>query len=211
MSYLQILISILLHYIRTKAKDNLSDEFKKNVFSINAASTEFLEFLLKNINDHVFLIKNTDIINKNILKSLRKSLEQEDEVMPVQLLDVLKSLYFNYPPNILQNQENKNFFIKLLMDKSLSDTIIFGMAFDHFYIREHFISFTKKLVEIFFNSISIEDKKELKEFYQLCNQFIQPLSKLLTKKVVCDNKLKQETETFSHFDHQNSRIIFKNY
>ena len=211
MSYLQILISILLHYIRTKAKDNLSDEFKKNVFSINAASTEFLEFLLKNINDHVFLIKNTYIINKNILKSLRKSLEQEDEVMPVQLLDVLKSLYFNYPPNILQNQENKNFFIKLLMDKSLSDTIIFGMAFDHFYIREHFISFTKKLVEIFFNSISIEDKKELKEFYQLCNQFIQPLSKLLTKKVVCDNKLKQETETFSHFDHQNSRIIFKNY
>ena len=55
-NYLQGLICTLLHYIRTKAKEQSNEEFVKDVFSLNAASTETLEFLLKNINDYEFLI-----------------------------------------------------------------------------------------------------------------------------------------------------------
>ena len=55
-NYLQGLICTLLHYIRTKPKKESTEEFVKDVFSLNSASTETLEFLLKNINDYDFLI-----------------------------------------------------------------------------------------------------------------------------------------------------------
>ena len=211
LSYLQALISTLLHFIRTKSKDNLNEDFKREVLSLNVAATEFLEFLLKNINDYRFLIKNTDLINKTILNLLSSSLKQEDEVMPVQLLDVLKTLYFSYSPEIFQLQSNKDYYIRLLTNGTLANVLKDGMIFDHFYIREHFISFTKTLVESFFNAISIEDTTELKNFYNLCNRFIEPLSQLLAKKVKIQNKPKTDTEKFSHFDANNNQIIFKNY
>ena len=211
MSYLQTLICTVLHYIRTSAKVDLSKEFAKDVFSLNVASTEFLEFLLKNINDYEFLIKNTSLINETILEMLMKSLKKENEVMAVQLLDVLRTLYFNYPPEIIKSQMNKSSYINLLMNSDLEKIIKEGIVFDHFYIRDHFISFTKKLVETFFNSISIEDKEALKAFYNLCNRFIEPLASLLTKKVKLENIIKMDTEKFSHYDGKNNKIIYKNY
>ena len=211
MSYLQTLICTVLHYIRTSAKVDLSKEFAKDVFSLNVASTEFLEFLLKNINDYEFLIKNTSLINETILEMLMKSLKKENEVMAVQLLDVLRTLYFNYPPEIIKSQMNKSSYINLLMNSDLEKIIKEGIVFDHFYIRDHFISFTKKLVETFFNSISIEDKDALKAFYNLCNRFIEPLASLLTKKVKLENIIKMDTEKFSHYDGKNNKIIYKNY
>ncbi len=51
MFYLQALISITLHYIRTNSSDKLNDKFKKEILSVNAASCEFLEFLLNVIED----------------------------------------------------------------------------------------------------------------------------------------------------------------
>ena len=131
--------------------------------------------------------------------------------MPVQLLDVLKTLYFSYSPEIFQLQSNKDYYIRLLTNGTLANVLKDGMIFDHFYIREHFISFTKTLVESFFNAISIEDTTELKNFYNLCNRFIEPLSQLLAKKVKIQNKPKTDTEKFSHFDANNNQIIFKNY
>ena len=211
MSYLQTLICTVLHFLRTKAQKDLNEDFVKEVFSLNAASTEFLEFLLKNINDYEFLIKNTKLINDTILDTMMKSLKQKDEVIAVQLLDVLKSLYFNYPPEIVKNPEYKIKYIDLLMNKTLENVIKEGMIFDHFYIREHFISFTKQLVETFFDSISIEDKTHLKNFYQLCNRFIEPLVNLVKKKVVFDNQEKSDTENFSHYDSKHNQIIYKNY
>ena len=211
MSYLQTLICTILHFLRTKANKDLDKDFINDVLSLNAASTEFLEFLLKNINDYDFLIKNIKLINNTILEILMKGLEEKNEVMAVQLLDVLKTLYFNYPPDIIKIPENKEKYINLLMNESLENIIKEGMNFDHFYIREHFISFTKQLVETFFISISIEDKDKLKKFYQSCNRFIEPLVNLLSKKVVFENKIKIDTESFSHYDSKHNNIIYKNY
>ena len=123
MSYLQTLICTVLHYIRTSAKVDLSKEFAKDVFFLFVASTEFLEFLLKNINDYEFLIKNTSLINETILEMLMKSLKKENEVMAVQLLDVLRTLYFNYPPEIIKSQMNKSSSINLIMNSDLDKII----------------------------------------------------------------------------------------
>ena len=211
MSYLQTIICILLHYTRTKAKEGEKEEFIKDVYSLNATSSEFLEFLLKNINNYNFLITNSKKINETILYELMKSLQEKDEVMAVQYLEVLKSLYFNYPIEIIKSQNNKAKYIDILLNSNLEKIIRDGLAFEHFYIRDHFISFTTKLVESFFNVISIEDKTELKQFYTSCNRFIEPLSKLLEEKVVFENKIKNDTEKFSHYDAKHNKIICKNY
>ena len=66
-------------------------------------------------------------------------------------------------------------------------------------------------MKTFFNVISIKDKEELNNFYQLCNQFINPLSELLNQKVTYEDRIKNDSENFSHFDEQHNKIIFKNY
>ena len=45
------------------------------------------------------------MINETILNALMESLKEKNEVMSVQLLDVLKSLYFNYPPQIVKKDK----------------------------------------------------------------------------------------------------------
>ena len=102
--YPQTLISITLHYIKTKSKDNLNEKFTKAALTVNAASCEFLEFLLNNINDPQFLIDNNRVINVTILNLLKMYLKKKDEVMPAQLLDVLKALYFKCPLEIVKKQ-----------------------------------------------------------------------------------------------------------
>ena len=97
------------------------------------------------------------------------------------------------------------------MNTNLEKVIKDGIGFENFYIREHFISFTKTLVESFFNAICIEDKKSLQKFYNSCNQFIEPLIIGLEKKVTIENKIKIDTEKFSHYDNQNNKVIYKNY
>ena len=148
LSYLQTIICIVLHFTRTKAKEGEKEEFIKDVYSLNATSTEFLEFLLKNINDYNFLITNSKKINETILYELKKSLQDKDkdkdEVMAVQYLDVLKSLYFNYPLQIIKIPNNKVKYIDILLNPTLEKIIKDGLSFEHFYIRDHFISFTTK-------------------------------------------------------------------
>ena len=215
MSYLQTIICIVLHFTRTKAKEGEKEEFIKDVYSLNSTSTEFLEYLLKNINDYNFLITNSKKINETILYELMNSLQDKDkdkdEVMAVQYLDVLKSLYFNYPLEIIKIDKNKVEYIKILLNPTLEKIIRDGLSFEHFYIRDHFISFTTQLVESFFNAISIEDKNELKQFYTSCNKFIEPLSKSLEEKVRFENNIKVSAEKFSHYDNLHNNIIYKNY
>ena len=210
--YPHILVSITLHYIKTKSKDNLNKKFEKEVLTVNAASCEFLEFLLNNINDPQFLIDNHRVINITIINLLKMYLRKKnEEVMSAQLLDVLKALYFNCPLEIIKKTYNKTKYINILKDGILINTLITGMTNEHFYIREHFLSFTKKCIETFISIITIEDKEELQNFYSLCNRFIQPLANNLINRIIINNEEKNDTEKFSHYDRITNNIIFKNY
>ena len=210
--YPQTLVSIALHYIKTKSKDNLDKKFEKDVLAINAASCEFLEFLLNNINDPQFLIDNNRVINITIINLLKMYLKKSnEEVMPVQLLDVLKALYFNCPLEVIKKSYNKAKYINIIKDGILINTLITGMTNENFYIREHFLSFAQKCIETYISIITIEDKDELQNFYSLCNRFIQPLSNNLIKRVIINNEEKNDAEKFSLYDRITNNIIFKNY
>ena len=209
--YLQTLISICLHYTKTKSDEKLDETFKKNVLRVNAASCEFLEFLLNSVNDMNFLINNHKIIKESILKLLQSSLNNDDEIMPAQLLDTLKALYFSCPLDLIKKPENKTEYLKILNEGKLINTLIKGMTNTHFYIREHFLNFTLKCIETYISIITIEEKSELQNFYKLCNRFIQPLSTFLSKRVSINNQDKIDTEKYSHFDKNCNNLIYKNY
>ena len=208
-NYLQALITITLTYMKIESSGKFNEKIKKDILTVKAASCEFLEFLLNVIEDKVFLDNNNKLINDTILFLLNISLKQNDEVMPTQLLDILKLLYFKYKS---QTDNDKKRLLDLFKNDKLKKILINGMINDNFYIREHFISFTKTCVETFISIITIDDKEELEDFYNLCNEFIKPLSNSLCKGLKIDNKEeKEETESYSHYDKSNNKIIYKNY
>lgn len=211
MYYIQTIISITLHYIKTKPLDNLNENFKKQIVSVNAASCELLEFFLSKITDKTFLINNSEIISEPILELLKIYLDEKDEVMPVQLLDVLKILLYSVN-NVEFYKINKERYCNFLKNnRQLVSVLISGMTSDAFYIREHFISFTKTCVEKFISIISVDDKEELHNFYDLCNKFIQPLSEFLKTRIKLDEIGRDDTENYSHYDKKCNQLIFKNY
>ena len=224
LNYIQSLISISLHYTKTKSMNSLDNKFRRDIFTVNVAACEFLEFLLNSIDDKQFLLTYGETLSNEILQLLTKAFDSNNEVsevMIVQLLDVLKALFFQFPLELIKTDENKKDLIKkeenkkiifsLLNNGVLKNSLKKGMTNDNFYIREHFLEFTKKCIETYISIITLEDKTELQKFYKLCNGFIQPLSSYLHTRVLIDTKSINDSENFSHYDRRCNDIIFKNY
>jgi hypothetical protein len=129
-TYLSLLISITLSFIRCKSSGKLNPKFENENYSVNAASCEFLEFLLSHINNNELLINYASEINVPILLTLDEAIENNDEVMQVQLLSVLKVLYFNSSPAHLSH---KNIILSLF-NEFLIKVLIKGMTRDYFFV-----------------------------------------------------------------------------
>ena len=205
-TYLSLLISITLSFIRCKGSKKLNKKFENENYSVNAASCEFLEFLLSHINNNELLISYASEINLPILLTLDEAIENNDEVMQVQLLSVLKVLYFNSSPAHLSN---KNIILTLFQNETLIKVLIKGMTRDFFFVREHFINFTKVCLPIF--RIVMGDINSIKNLFSFGQSFIAALTHYLSKRVYIEKIGRKDTEKFSHFDSNNNKLIFKNY
>ena len=205
-TYLSLLISITLSFIRCKSSKNLNKKFENENYSVNAASCEFLEFLLSNINNNELLISYASEINLPILLTLDEAIENNDEVMQVQLLSVLKVLYFNSSPAHLSY---KSIVLSLFQNETLIKVLIKGMTRDFFFVREHFISFTKDCLPIF--RIVMGDINSIKNLFSFGQSFIAALTHYLSKRIYIEKIGRKDTEKFSHFDPINNKLIFKNY
>ena len=205
-TYLSLLISITLSFIRCKGSKKLNKKFENENYSVNAASCEFLEFLLSHINNNELLISYASEINLPILLTLDEAIENNDEVMQVQLLSVLKVLYFNSSPTHLSN---KNIILTLFQNETLIKVLIKGMTRDFFFVREHFINFTKDCLPIF--RIVMGDINSIKNLFSFGQSFIAALTHYLSKRVYIEKIGRKDTEKFSHFDSNNNKLIFKNY
>ena len=204
-TYLSLLISITLSFIRCKSSNKLNPKFENENYSVNAASCEFLEFLLSHINNNELLINYASEINVPILLTLDEAIENNDEVMQVQLLSVLKVLYFNSSPAHLSH---KNIILSLF-NESLIKVLIKGMTRDYFFVREHFINFTKDCLPLFRNVMG--DINGIKILFHVGQNFIEALVQYLNKRIYIEKKGRRDTDKFSHFDIGNNKFIFKNY
>ena len=205
-TYLSLLISITLSFIRCKSAKKINPKFENENYSVNAASCEFLEFLLSYIDNNELLINYASEINLPILLTLDEAIENNDQVMQVQLLAVLKVLYFNSSPAHLAN---KNIVIPLFQNETLMNVLIKGMTRDYFFVREHFINFTKDCLPIFKNVMG--DIVGIKNLFTFGQNFISALVQYLTKRIYIERIGRKDTDKFSHFDPINNKLIFKNY
>ena len=211
-SYLRLLVNVTICYTNTKAQENLGEKFKKDIYSVNIASCEFIEFLLSKVENKQLLFDNATDIADPMLVLLDKAMDKKDEIMQMQSLNVLKELYFNANIDMIKfNKDNKNKIIYFLKTNLLKSALINGMTADYVYVRDNFLDFTKKGLEIFKSIVSFEEPEEINDFYELCSCFVTPLIECLIKKINFDNRNRVDTENFSHFDEKNNKVIFKNY
>jgi hypothetical protein len=208
-NYLCQLISIALNFTQAKCKDNLSDQFKYESYGVNAASCEFLEFLVNLISNEKLLIYIANKINKPLLMLLDNAIEKHDEVMQMQLLAVIKILDFNSSIQYENNNDIKNLILSLLKGDILKNVLIKGMTSNYYFVRENFINFTKNCLPIF-TSI-IDKKQELETIFGIGIEFISALIQSLSQKIYIDKIGRKDIEKFSHFDNENNNVIFKNY
>ena len=207
-TYLHILISISLKFTQGKSKDDLSESFKKENSSINSSSCEFLEFLLSHINNPETIMAYAKVINLPIVKLIDKAIDNNNEVMQLQLLSVLRVLYFKTSSIHLKH---KNDAFNLFSNQSLINCLINGMTRDIFFVRENFINFTRECLPCFKKVMDDEKGKEI--YYKFGEKFISSLTMFLSKRITISLKGRKDTERFSHFDETSNVnfFIFKNY
>ena len=207
-NYLHILIAISLKFTQGKSKENLNESFKAENFSINATSCEFLEFLLSHVSDKEIIMAYAKQLNLPIVLLIDEAIDNNNEVMQVQLLSVLRVLYFK-TSDIHKKYKNDAFL--LFSNQSLINCLTKGMTREIFFIRENFINFTREYLPCF-KSV-MDDEEGRKAYYKFGATFITALTLYLSTRIHIDKKGRKDTDRFSHFDDKNNvnYFIFKNY
>ena len=208
-NYLCLLITISLRFTQAKCPEEMTNEFKNECFGVNAASCEFLEFLIHIISDDDLLINVANELNRPLMTLLDNAIETKDEVMQVELLATIKALDFNSSAEYENNPDKKMILFALLKQDNLTKILIKGMTSDLYFIRENFLNFIKNCLPIF--SLIIKTKEEFEKILGIGIHFISALTKYLAKKINIKMIGRKDNEKFSHFDEENNLIIFKNY
>lgn len=144
--YLELMVSISLRFIQGKFIESVSQSFYRENFSVNAASCEFLEFLLSFIEPKSKVMNIAEMIAEPVLMILHESIMSNDEVMQVQLLNLLKVLLFNTQ---MVHKEFMQQAINIFNSQLLHDCITLGIQINYIFVRSHFISFVEYCLPIF--------------------------------------------------------------
>jgi hypothetical protein len=144
--YLELMVSISLRFIQGKFVESISKSFYRENFSVNAASCEFLEFLLSFIEPKSKVMNIAEMIAEPVLMILHESIMSNDEVMQVQLLNLLKVLLFN-TQNV--HLEFKQQAVNIFNSQLLHDCITLGIQINYIFVRSHFIYFVECCLPIF--------------------------------------------------------------
>ena len=215
--YLFFIIWISLKFIQAKfnnENNENSDEIKKETISINSAAAEFLEILLINITDINKLMDISIKITQKLYIILLDNINNNNEVIQVQLLNLLKILLFNtknvhYKYNIIST----NLFSDEILIKSLN----FGITREYFFTRSYYINFVENILPLF--SRNLTSVNNINNLQNIAIYFITTQTDFLIKKVTYTKIKKKDAHKFSFLFNdlnRNSKIlnykfIFKNY
>ena len=207
-NYLHILIAISLKFTQGRSKEDFSEAFKLAGLSINASSCEFLEFLLSHVNNPEIIMKYANKLNLPILTLIDEAIDNNNGVMQLQLLAVLKVFYFTTAPIHLKYKSDA---FLLFSNQSLINCLTKGMTRDYFFVRENFINFTRECLPCLKRIMDDEEGKTT--YFKYGSTFIAALNQYLANRITIDVKGRRDTERFSHFDDRNNvnYFIFKNY
>ena len=149
--YLELLVTISLRFIQGKFIESISQQFYRENFSVNAASCEFLEFLLNFIEPKNKVMDISQSIVEPVLDILQESLNTDDEVMQVQLINLLKVLL------ISTSNEHSNFKeqINMIINSNMfQNCIVNGIQINYIFVRGYFINFVESCLPVFKNVLT---------------------------------------------------------
>ena len=201
-TYLQLMVSISLRFIQGKVISELSRAFSRENYSVNAASCEFLEFLLSFIEPKSHLMTIALFITEPVLEILYQTIEDRDEVMQVQLLNLLKVLLFDTKGEHKKVKEEAG---KMFTNETLRKCLIQGIQTHYFFVRGHFIYFVECCLPIF------KEVLDLKIQQDIAIQLIGTTTDFLIQRVSYSKLAHKDVHKFSHANQKISFFIYKNY
>ena len=201
-NYLELMVSISLRFIQGKVVAEISQSFSRENYSVNAASCEFLEFLLSFIEPKKNLMKIASHITLPVLEILYQTIEDRDEVMQVQLLNLLKVLLFTTHP---EHENFKKEAINMFNNTKLRECLIKGIQTKYFFVRGHFIYFLECCLPMF------KENLDLKAQQEMAVQLINTTTDFLIQRVTYSKGVNKEVHKFSHANAKYNMFVFKNY
>jgi hypothetical protein len=184
--YLEMMVTISLRFIQGKFIESVSQSFYRENFSVNAASCEFLEFLLSFIEPKSKVMMIAESIAEPVLLILHECIMTNDVVMQVQLLNVLRVLLFN------TQMVHKDFIkqaVNIFNSQILHDCITIGIQINYIFVRSHFISFVECCLPIFRDILDAESN------HRIANKLIITTSDFLVRRVIYSSSGSSESYT----------------
>ena len=172
--YLEMMVTISLRFIQGKFIESVSQSFYRENFSVNAASCEFLEFLLSFIEPKSKVMSIAESIAEPVLLIMHECIMTNDVVMQVQLLNVLKVLLFNTQ---LVHKDFIKQAVNIFNSQILHDCITLGIQIKYIFVRSHFISFVECCLPIFRDILDLESN------HRIANKLIITTSDFLVRRV----------------------------
>jgi hypothetical protein len=189
--YLELLVTISLRFIQGKFIESVSEQFYKENFSVNAASCEFLEFLLNFIEPKSKVMDISQSIVEPVLNILQESLKTEDEVMQVQLINLLKALI------ISTEKEHKNYkgSIGMILNSNMfQNCIVEGIQINYIFVRGYFINFVESCLPVFKNVLTAGQN------LNLAKKLISTTTEFLASRVAYNIQKKENIEKYQNFN-----------
>ena len=156
--YLELLVTISLRFIQGKFIESISQQFYRENFSVNAASCEFLEFLLNFIEPKNKVMDIAQSIVEPVLDILQESLKTDDEVMQVQLINLLKALLISTANEHNNYKEQINM---ILNSNMFQNCIVNGIQINYIFVRGYFIHFVQSCLPVFKNVLTFNQNLNL--------------------------------------------------
>ena len=164
--YLELLVTISLRFIQGKFIESVSESFYRENFSVNAASCEFLEFLLSYVEPKNKVMDIAQSIVEPVLEIMMESLKSEDEVMQVQLINLLKVLIIE-TNNI--HEVYKDQVRMIINDNMFQKCIVSGIQLNYIFVRGYFINFVESCLPVFKNILNLGQNLNLAKKLILTN------------------------------------------
>lgn len=225
-SYLDILVYICMRFIKGVFIQSVNLEFHKEHYSVKAATCEFLEFFLNAVEDKGKIFNIANKISDPILSILKEYIINDEVVLQVQILNLLKPLLIATEPAYSMYP---NISRRIFNSKVLHDCLNLGISHKYVFVRTHFISFLESCFIPFKNLLSIEDnimivKRLLLTSSEFLNYRVEYFKSLNRKKIlktskkfipfsILENTVNdyQIKENFSSNEDSKSFFVFKNY
>ena len=201
--YLELLVTISLRFIQGKFIESVSEQFYRENFSVNAASCEFLEFLLSYVEPKNKVMDIAQSIVEPVLEIMMESLKTEDEVMQVQLINLLKVLIIGTSNihNIYKEQ------VRIIInDNMFQKCIVYGIQINYIFVRGYFINFVESCLPVFKNVLNLGQNLNLAKKLILTN------TNFLVSRVKYNNYKKNgNNDNNIKIDNNNDEGKYENY